>query len=167
MILPQGVLFRGGRDGEIRRNLVESGKLECIISLAGGVFYSTGVSACVIFLRNTKAELHQGRVCMIDASGIFTPQRAQNIMTEDDVKKVFSLYENYHDVQELCRIVPFSEIREKNYTLAVNNYVAKEEEASLTPAEIRRNYYDAYSNVISAENTMKELLTKGGYLNED
>ncbi len=167
VILPQGVLFRGGRDGEIRRNLVESGKLECIISLAGGVFYSTGVSACVIFLRNTKAESHHGRVCMIDASGIFTPQRAQNIMTEDDVKKVFSLYENYRDVPELCRIVPFSEIRGKNYTLAVNNYVAKVEEASLMPDEIRRNYFDAFDSAMSAENVMKELLTEGGYLHED
>ena len=167
VILPQGVLFRGGRDGEIRRNLIESGKLECIISLAGGVFYSTGVSACVIVLRNTKAESHHGRVCMIDASGIFTPQRAQNIMTEDDVRKVFALYENYRDVPELCRIVPFSEIREKNYTLAVNNYVAKQEEESLTPEEIRRNYYDALSSVMSAENEMKSLLREGGYFHED
>ena len=167
VILPQGVLFRGGRDGEIRRSLVESGKLECIISLAGGVFYSTGVSACVIFLRNTKAESHQGRVCMIDASGIFTPQRAQNVMTEDDVRKVFALYENYHDVPKLCRIVPFSEIREKNYSLAVNNYAAKEEQAAFTPDEIRRNYYGAFSSVISAENVMKELLTEGGYLHEN
>ena len=167
VILPQGVLFRVGRDGEIRRNLVESGKLECIISLAGGVFYSTGVSACVIFLRNTKTESHQGRVCMIDASGIFTPQRAQNVMTEDDVRKVFALYENYNAVPELCSIVPFSEIREKNYSLAVNNYVAKEEQAAFTPDESRRNYYDAFSSAVSAENVMKELLTEGGYLHEN
>lgn len=167
VILPQGVLFRGGKDEEIRRNLINSGKLECVISLAGGVFYSTGVSACVIFIRNSKHESHQGRVCMIDASGIFTPQRAQNIMTEDDVKKVFSLYENYHDVSEFCRIVSFSEIREKNCTLAVNNYIAKEEQNSLTPAEIRRNYYEAYSDVVSAEDTMRTLLLEGGYLHEN
>ena len=167
VILPQGVLFRGGKDSEIRRNLIESGKLECIISLAGGVFYSTGVSACIIVLRNSKPESHYGRVCMINASRIFTPQRAQNIMTEDDVRKVFALYENYHDVPELCRIVPFTEIREKNYTLAVNNYVAKEEESTLTPDEIRRNYYDALNSAMSAENVMKELLTEGGYFHED
>ena len=167
VILPQGVLFRGGRDGEIRRKLIESGKLECIIALAGGVFYSTGVSACVIFLMNSKPESHQGKVCMIDASDIYTPQRAQNIMTEDDVKKVFALYEDYHDVPALCRIVSFTEIRGKNYTLAVNNYIAKEEQNSLTPGEIRKNYYDAYTDVVSAENIMKNLLREGGYLNED
>ena len=104
---------------------------------------------------------------MIDASGIFTPQRAQNVMTENDVRKVFALYENYHDVPELCRVVPFSEIREKNYTLAVNNYVAKEEEASLTPDEIRRNYFDALDSVRSAENVMRSLLHEGGYWHED
>ncbi len=98
---------------------------------------------------------------MIDISEIFTPQRAQNVMTEDDVKKVFSLYENYHDVTEFCRIVPFSEIHEKNYTLTVNNYVAKEEEDTLTPDEIRQNYFEAFDSAISAENVMKELLTGG------
>ena len=81
--------------------------------------------------------------------------------------KVFALYENYHDVPEFCRIVTFSEIREKNYTLAVNDYIAKDENDSLTPDEIRRNYYDAFESAMSAENEMKNLLIKGGYLHED
>jgi type I restriction enzyme M protein len=55
VVLPQGVLFRSGKEGEIRKHLVESDKLEAIITMASGVFYSTGVSACILFLNNNKA----------------------------------------------------------------------------------------------------------------
>lgn len=92
VVLPQGVLFRGGKEGKIRKQLVESDKLDCIITLVGGVFYSTGVSACILFLNNNKPTTHRGKICMIDASTIYTPQRAQNIMTEDDIQKVYSLF---------------------------------------------------------------------------
>ena len=56
VVLPQGVLFHSGKDGTIRERLVRSDKLEAVITLAGGVFYSTGVSACILFLNNKKTQ---------------------------------------------------------------------------------------------------------------
>lgn len=166
VVLPQGVLFRGGKEGEMRRQLVESDKLECVITLVGGVFYSTGVSACILFLNNAKEEEHKGRVCLIDASNIYTPQRAQNIMTEEDIGKVYALYTGYQDVVEQCRVVTLSDIRDKGYTLAVNNYIEKKEQETVPPAEVRRRYFEAYNAVIAAEDTMKKLLLEGGYIHE-
>ncbi len=166
VVLPQGVLFRGGKEGEIRKGLIESDKLDCIITLVGGVFYSTGVSACILFLNNNKPVSHRGRVCMIDASAIYTPQRAQNIMTEADIQKVFSLYEDYEDVVERVKIVTLADIREKDYTLAINNYIEKKEVETVSPAEIRRQYFEAYEEMLAAEDRMKQLLVEGGYVNE-
>ncbi len=166
VVLPQGVLFRGGKEGEIRRHLVDSGKLECVISLVGGVFYSTGVSACILFLNNAKEESHKGHVCMIDASGIYTPQRAQNIMTGEDIDTVYSLYAGYEDFIERCKIVSVQDIRDKDYTLAVNNYVRKKAQETVAPAEVRRRYFEACSSVITAEDTMRKLLAEGGYIHE-
>ena len=57
VVLPQGVLFRGGKEGEIRKKMIESNKLEYVISLVSGVFYSTGVSACVLVLNNKKPNI--------------------------------------------------------------------------------------------------------------
>lgn len=54
VVMPQGVLFHGGKEGEIRKQLIESDKLEAIITLVGGVFYGAGVSACILFLNNNK-----------------------------------------------------------------------------------------------------------------
>lgn len=166
VVLPQGILFRSGKEGDIRRQLVESDKLECIITLTSGVFYSTGVSACILFLNNNKEVGHRGRICMIDASDIYTPQRAQNIMTENDINKVFALYKGYEDVIEKVKIVTIPQIKEKDYSLAINNYIDKREQETVSPAEVRRKYFEAYDEMISAEEKMRKLLVDGGYINE-
>lgn len=166
VVLPQGVLFRSGKEGEIRKQLVESDKLECIITLTGGIFYSTGVSACILFLNNDKPAQHRGKVCMIDASEIYTPQRAQNIMTENDIQKVYALYTAYEDVIERVKIASLPDIREKGYTLAINNYIEKKEQETVSPEEVRRQYYEAYEEMLRAEEKMKKLLLEGGYVSE-
>lgn len=166
VVLPQGVLFRSGKEGEIRKHLVESDKLEAIITMASGVFYSTGVSACILFLNNDKAPEHRGRICMIDGSGIYTPQRAQNIMTEEDIQTVFNYYMEYEDVIEKVKIVTIPEIREKDFSLAINNYIEKKEQETVPPAEIRRQYFEAYKEMIAAEEKMRKLLLEGGYISE-
>lgn len=166
VVLPQGVLFRGGKEGEIRRQLVESDKLECIITLVSGVFYSTGVSACILFLNNNKEHNHKGRICMIDASNIYTPQRAQNIMTEDNIREVYRLYTEYEDVVDTVKVVTLEDIREKDYTLAINNYIEKQGEESISPEEVRRQYFEALEEVIAAEDRMRKLLLEGGYVHE-
>lgn len=166
VVLPQGVLFRKGREGEIRKQLIESDKIECIITLTSGVFYSTGVSACIIFLKNVKQHTHKGRICMIDASNIYTAQRAQNIMTEKDIQQVYNLYDAYEDVIEKAKIVTIADIRAKDYTLAVNNYIDKKEQEIVPPAEVRRQYFEAYNEMLEAEEKMRKLLLEGGYVSE-
>ncbi|RVU55798.1 N-6 DNA methylase [Anaerosphaera multitolerans] len=166
VVLPQGVLFRGGREAEIRKQLIESDKLECIITLVSGVFYSTGVSACILFLNNNKKNDHKGRICMIDGSDIFTAQRAQNIMTDNDVEKVYNLYDDYKDVIEKVKVVTIPEVKDKGYSLAINNYIERKEQEITPPTEIRKQYFDALEKMIEAEKIMMELLLEGGYVNE-
>lgn len=166
VVLPQGVLFRGGKEGAIRKELVESDKLEAVITMASGVFYSTGVSACILFLNNNKKPNHRGRVCLIDGSGIYTPQRAQNIMTEENIQTVYDFYREYEDVVEKVKIASIPEIREKDYSLAINNYVEKKEQETVPPEEIRRQYFAAYENMLAAEAKMMKLLLEGGYVSE-
>ena len=166
VVMPQGVLFHGGKEGEIRKQIVESDKIECVITLIGGVFYGAGVSACLILMNNQKVPDHKGKICMIDATEIYTPARAQNYMSEDDILTVFNLYSNYKDVIEKAKIVTLDAIREKDYTLSVNTYIEKEEQEVVSPETVRQNYYDALSEVERNEKRMKELLVKGGYVNE-
>ena len=166
VILPQGVLFHTGKEGQIRKQLVESDKLEAVITLVSGLFYSTGVSACILVLNNNKTTSRRGKVAMIDGSGIYTAVRAQNIMTEQNVQTAFELYDNYEDVVEKAKIVTIEDIAAKDYTLAVNSYIEKQAQESIDPAVVKQQYFAALEEVDSAEAALKALLIKEGLLSE-
>ena len=167
VVLPQGVLFRGGKEADMRRQLIESDKLECVITLVSGVFYSTGVSACILLLNNHKEAAHKGKICLVDGSKFYTPKRAQVLMTEEDIDKVFKIYQSYSDEVEVSKVITIEDAKKNGYTLALNNYIEKKKTEPATPEEIRRQYFDAFSKTIEAENKMRKLLLEGGYIKNE
>ena len=166
VILPQGVLFHGGKEADMRKQLIESDKLEAVITFVGGLFYGAGVSACVLCLNNNKIPEHKGRILLIDGSEIYTAQRAQNIMTEHDVEIAYKLYTDYKDVVDRAKVVTIDEIATKDYTLSVNSYIEKTQQETVDPAQIKKQFYDAVKAVNEAEAKLKELLKKEGFIND-
>ena len=166
VVLPQGVLFRSVKEGNIRKELILSDKLEAVITLVSGVFYSTGVSACILFLNNNKPTNKRNKIMMIDASKIYTAQRAQNIMTEEDVQRVYKLYSDNNDVMEYAKIVSIDDVAARDYSLAVNNYIEKPLAEVKDPKLVREEFFAALKEVQEAETKLKELLQKEGFLNE-
>ena len=166
VVLPQGVLFHSGKAGYIREQLIKSDLIEAVVTLAGGVFYGTGVSACILFLNNHKRPEHKGKVCLIDATNIYTPKRAQNVMEEKYINEVFKLYNEYKDVIEKCNIVSIADLDAAGNTLAVNTYIEKKKQEVVAPEIVRAQYFEALANVKKAEAKMKSLLIKGGYVDE-
>ncbi|RGS45277.1 N-6 DNA methylase [Holdemanella biformis] len=166
VVLPQGVLFHSGKEGDIREQLIKSDLIEAVVTLAGGIFYGTGVSACILLLNNYKRPEHKGKVCLINATNIYTPKRAQNVMEEKDISEVFKLYQDYKDVIEKCKIVSIADIDAKGNTLAVNTYIEKKKQVVVAPEIVRAQYFEALKNVKEAENKMKKLLIQGGYVDE-
>jgi type I restriction enzyme M protein len=64
------------------------------------------------------------------------------------------------------KVVTIPDVREKDYTLAINNYIEKKEQEIIPPAEVRRQYFEALDEMLEAEETMRNLLLEGGYVNE-
>lgn len=166
VVLPQGVLFHAGKEGAMREQLIKSDKLEAVITLAGGVFYSTGVSACILFLNNKKQRNHKGKICLIDGSEIYTPKRAQNVLEPKDVDLLYKLYTDYADVIEKCKIVTIADVEAGGYELSVNKYIEKKKQETVSPVVVRMRYYAALRAVRNAEERMKRLLKEGGYVDE-
>lgn len=166
VVLPQGALFHGGKEGKIRRKLVESDKLECVIALAGGVFYSTGVSACILLMNNNKPSDRKGKVCIIDASAIYTAQRAQNVISPENADEIFGLFEKGEPVIEKCAVATLDQIAEQGYTLSASSYVERKREEVEPPSVTRKRYLDLVKETREAEDKLKELLRKGGYVDE-
>ncbi|MDR2692931.1 MAG: type I restriction-modification system subunit M [Chitinispirillales bacterium] len=165
VVLPQGVLFRGGKEGEIRKKMIESDKLEYVITLVGGVFYSSGVSACVLVLNNNKPAARAGKVCLVDASKIYTAQRAQNTMTEENISDVYKLCAGYKDAADRVKVVTIEDLRAKNHTLSVSAYIQKAAKEAVSPAAVRADFAAALETAAAAETRLSELLSKGGYAN--
>ena len=164
VVMPQGVLFHGGREGTIRQKMIETDVVECVIALVGNLFYGAGVSACILFLNQNKPIAHRHKICMIDATGIYTPQRAKNIMTEADIDKVYTLWTDYKNVVDRCAIVDLDTIRDKKYTLSVNTYIEKSPAPPIDPLKVRREFKDALKEVRESEAVLTELLKEGGYI---
>ncbi len=164
VIMPQGVLFHGGKEGTIREKLIESDKIEAVMTFVGGLFFGAGVSACVLCLNNDKPADHRGKILLIDGSTIYTPKRAQNIMTDDDVENAFKLYQGYSDVVGYSKVVTLDEIKAHGYTLSVNTYIEKPPAPPMDPKKVREEYFDALESVKECEERLFELLKEGGYL---
>lgn len=166
VVLPQGVLFHTGKEGVIREQLVRSDKLEAVITLAGGLFYSTGVSACILFLNNKKSHKHKGRICLIDGSQIYVSKRAQNELSLMNVKTILKLYTDYEDVIECCKIVSNKDIEDGGFDLSVRKYIDKKKRKVVPPEIVRKQYFDALEAVQRSEEKLQKLLVEGGYVNE-
>ena len=164
VIMPQGVLFHGGKEGEIRKKLIQSDKVEAVITFVGGLFFGAGVSACVLCLNNDKPAAHRGKVLLVDGSTIYTAKRAQNIMTDDDVEQAFKLYQDYTDVVGYSKVVTLDELEKNAYTLAVNAYIEKPPAPPIDPVKVKQEYFAALDNVKECEERLYQLLKEGGYL---
>lgn len=164
VIMPQGVLFHGGKEGAIREKLIQSDKIEAVMTFVGGLFFGAGVSACVLCLNNDKPAYHRGKVLLIDGSTIYTKKPAQNIMTDENVEEAFSLYRDYSDVVGYSKVVTLEDIAKHGYTLSVNTYIEKPPVPPMDPVKVRKEYFEAIENVKECEDKLYNLLKEGGYL---
>jgi type I restriction enzyme M protein len=164
VVLPQGVLFRGGAEGQIRRELVELGFVEAVVTLGDKIFYGTGLSPCFLVLRWARLRGRERKVIMIDGSKILTRQRAQNVLSDDDVDRLYKLYADYRDVEDFAKVVTMDDIAAKGYDLSVNKYVKYHEEKSRGYDEVKADFDATLEDVKSATAKFRSLLESGGLL---
>ena len=160
VVLPQGVLFRGNEEGRIREELVKHDYVESIIALGDKLFYGTGLSPCLFILRDQKPTEHRGKILMIDGSKILTPQRAQNILSDDDVDELYRLYTSYTEEEDKSIIVDLETISSKGYDLSPNKYITYHKEAVKPYAVVLAEFKTAYQQMLEAEAKFRNLLNQ-------
>jgi type I restriction enzyme M protein len=160
VVLPQGVLFRGNEEGRIREELVKHDYVEAIITLGDKLFYGTGLSPCLFILRDQKPAAHKGKVLMIDGSKILTPQRAQNILSDDDVDELYRLYIAYDEEEDKSTVVTIEQIAQKGYDLSPNKYVTYHKEETKPYSEVLAEFKAAYQHIQEAEKKFREILNR-------
>lgn len=127
IILPHGVLFRGGKELQIRTKLLKDGNIDTVIGLPSNLFYSTGIPVCILVLKKCKKE---DDVLFINASEYFERGKRQNSLTDDHINKIVETYQFRNEEARYSRRVPMNEIENNDFNLNISRYVstAKEEE---------------------------------------
>ncbi len=121
-IMPHGVLFRGGEEKEARKHFIERGWLEAIIGLPAGLFYGTGIPACVLVMNKNGATTRK-HVLFINADREYREGKAQNFLRPEDISKIVHAYRQRKDVPAYARLVPVSEIAVEDYNCNIRRYV--------------------------------------------
>ena len=122
IILPHGVLFRGGAEADIRRNLVRQGVIKGIIGLPPNLFYGTGIPACILVLDKENAGARRG-IFLIDASKGFIKDGNKNRLRAQDIHKIVDAFSRALDVPRYSRMVPLGEIEKHDYNLNIPRYI--------------------------------------------
>ena len=135
IVLPHGVLFRGGEEGEIRKNLIEKNNIDTIIGLPANIFFGTGIPTIVMVLKKNKSNTD---IQIIDASKGFIKEGKNNKLRACDIKKIVDAVINRVDIPKFSKVVSRDEIRENDYNLNIPRYVDSAEETET---------YDIYASM--------------------
>lgn len=126
IVLPHGVLFRGGEEGEIRKHLIENNKIDTIIGLPANIFFGTGIPTIIMVLKQKRVNTD---VLIIDASKGFEKVGKNNKLRASDIKRIVDTVTGRKTIAKYSRVVSRDEIRKNDYNLNIPRYVDSSEKA--------------------------------------
>lgn len=141
VIVPHGVLFRGGAEGKIREQLLKENIIDAVIGLPAGLFQTTGIPVAILVIDRSRekggANEKKKDVLFIEASKEYKSAKAQNILTDEHIEKIYGTYAKRKEIAKFSRKVGFSEIQENDFNLNITRYVDTFEEEA--PIDIQAN----------------------------
>jgi len=164
IILPHGVLFRGGAEQRIREKLLKDGNVDTVIGLPANLFFSTGIPVCILVLKKCKKF---DDVLFINASEEFDKVSRQNSLSKDHIKKIVETYQYRPEhIDRYARRVSMQEIEENDYNLNISRYVSTSKaEKKIVLAEVNKKLVDLEEKIAEARekhNGFLKLLGLGG-----
>ncbi|AAU25750.1 MULTISPECIES: type I restriction-modification system subunit M [Bacillus] len=161
-ILPHGVLFRGASEGKIRQQIIEMNLLDAVIGLPEGLFYGTGIPACILVFKKNRTRKD---VLFIDASaeGNYEKGKNQNQLREQDIAKIVDTYEKRETIDKYSYVATLDEIKENDYNLNIPRYVDTfEEEEPVDMHAVKENIANIKQELQEVEAEMEKYLKELG-----
>lgn len=161
IILPHGVLFRGGIEEKIGTRLLKDGNIDAIIGLPANLFFSTGIPVCVLVLKKCKK---YDDVLIINASEYFEKGRRQNTLLSEHIDKIIETYQyRKEDNKRYSRRVSMAEIEKNGYNLNISRYVSTApEEEIFDIEEVRQELEKIENDINKAKIRHNEFLKERG-----
>lgn len=156
IVLPHGVLFRGGAEGRIRKSLIEKHQIEAVIGFPDKLFLNTGIPVCVIILRKHRA---QSDILFVDASKGFEKVKSQNQLRQEDIDKIVETVINREEIEKYSSIATLEEIKENDYNLNIPRYVDTfEEEEPIDIKEVTGELVKVEAEIESHQSELMSML---------
>ena len=162
IILPHGVLFRGGKEEVIRKELIKKDYIDAIIGLPANLFYSTGIPVCIIVLKKCRKN---DKILFINASSEehFEKGKRQNYLRPEDVDAIIDAYKSRQTISRYSREVSLSEIKENGYNLNITRYVnLSKDEEKIDLAEVHKRLKEIEKDIIKARDLHNQFLKELG-----
>ncbi|MBB5015985.1 type I restriction-modification system subunit M [Rehaibacterium terrae] len=161
IILPHGVLFRGGAEKRIRTKLLKDGNIDTVIGLPAKLFYSTGIPVCILVLKKCK---RTDDVLFINAAEHYQPGKRQNTLLPEHIDKIVDTYSQRREEDRYSRVVSLEEIeREHDFNLNISRYVSTAEaEPELDLGLVHRRLADLQDQAQSAARRHNSFLEELG-----
>lgn len=123
VVMPHGVLFRGGSEKTIRQSMFDRDLIEAIIGLPSNLFYGAGIPAAIILINKNKPKERKQNVLFINAELGFEEGKNQNKLREQDIEKIVTTFEKYSEIKRYSKIVSIQDIKENDFNLNIRRYV--------------------------------------------
>lgn len=167
VVMPHGVLFRGGAEAAIRQCLIERDLLEAVIGLPANLFYSTTIPACLLIFRAAKPEQRRDHVLFVDGAARFTKGKNQNHMSDEDATAIATAYRTGSDPDGAggvqVRLVPVDEIKANGWDLNIGRYVTSAVEETVDVKTALAELAAAQAALRRAEDELAKRLKAAGY----
>nr|WMC95686.1 class I SAM-dependent DNA methyltransferase [Aminobacter aminovorans] len=123
VVVPHGVLFRGGAEGRIRASMLAADVIEAVVGLAPNLFYGAGIPAALLVCRKNKPSERKGKLLIVNGDATYRPGKAQNFLTDGHVRTLANAVHGFRDIEKLARVVPVEEIVANGHNLNISRYV--------------------------------------------
>jgi type I restriction enzyme M protein len=151
IILPHGVLFRGGAEERIRTKLLQDGHIDTVIGLPANLFYSTGIPVCILVLKKCKKP---DDVLFINAAEHFEKGKRQNVLVDEHIEKIVETYQNRREEERYSKRISMERIAEEGYNLNISRYI------STAQAEEEIVLADTHAKLVEIEKTIASAREK-------
>ncbi len=166
VVMPHGILFRGGTEGTIRKGILQADLFEAVIGLAPNLFYGASIPVAICVLNKAKPAERCGKVLFVDASGdeYFRSGKAQNFLDSEHVASIFAAFKVFEDVERFAHVADLDEIADNDFNLNISRYVDTTEPVEVPSVEeALAHLREAERKRDEAATRMDELLTGLGY----
>ena len=175
-VMPHGVLFRGGKEKLIRELLINDDVIEAIISLPPGLFYGTGIPACILVINKNKPDALRDKVLFINADREYAEGKNQNKLRPEDIEKIDFVFTHKRELPKYSRLVEKAEIAEQHdYNLNIRRYVDNTPDpepedvqahliGGIPESEVEARHADFAKFGVSADTLFQPLTDRPGYL---